>query len=165
MSPNGHSPELDPAILELVRRHAWRLIGHDAFQVQDQPDVQQELLLRLLRRLSAFNPERGSFPDFCGLVLHNSAANLLRDRRARSRRRRRSPEFEGFSDQDQLELALDVEAVLARLPVRERAFAERRMAGYTMTGIAKELKVPRTTLYGWQDRLRRRFEQAGLDGC
>jgi RNA polymerase sigma-70 factor (ECF subfamily) len=190
---NGHILEQHPAVLALARRMAGRLAGQVGFHVQDQPDLMQELALRVLRRLPAYDARRGRLPDFCSLVLHNGAANLRRDQRARSRRTLRtrslhdpigSPEGRPLelgsvltqkandarrgrstrSDHEHRELVLDVQTILVRLPARLREFAERRMAGQSMAAIARAMGMPRTTLYGWQQRLRRRFQQAGLGG-
>jgi RNA polymerase sigma factor (sigma-70 family) len=183
--------ELHPAVLELARRMSWRLVSQAGFHRQDQADLQQELALLILRRLPAYDARRGRLPDFCSLVLHNGAANLARDRRSRTRRAPRTHSLQDpigkpdgrplelgsvitqqaydarrrsstLNDHDQRELVVDMQVILSRLPAPLREFAERRMAGQSMTAIAGAMGVPRTTLYGWQHRLRQRFQKAGL---
>ena len=72
----------------------------------------------------------------------------------RAGRRRRSREEEA-------QLRLDVSLVLSGLPNDLRKVAERLMTE-TVTEAAKSLGIPRTTLYGAKERLRRIFENTGL---
>jgi DNA-directed RNA polymerase specialized sigma24 family protein len=70
--------EADAATTRL--RHRLRL-SH-----ADQEDLRQDLLLDLIRRLPAFDANRGSIGAFAGIVLRNQsariAARVVRDRRA-----------------------------------------------------------------------------------
>jgi DNA-directed RNA polymerase specialized sigma24 family protein len=126
------------------------------------------------------------------MVVNRVLANLLRDRRAKKRDRRNTAslntpirtedgslvelaEAVGDGDQDARSgrglpsadrtshLALDLAKVLRELPDRLRGVAERLKRGDSITRIAADLGVPRTTVQHWIKQIRRRFEQAGLD--
>jgi DNA-directed RNA polymerase specialized sigma24 family protein len=126
------------------------------------------------------------------MVVNRVLANLLRDRRAKKRDRRNTASLntpirtgdgsrvelaetvgDGAQDvrtgrqpptaEEASDLALDVAEAQAALPDRLRAVAERLKVGASITRIAADLGVPRTTVQHWIKQIRRRFEQAGLD--
>src|SRR5262249_7860177 len=156
----------------------------------DREDWQQELCYRLLQRLPAFDPQRGDFRAFAASVIKRAVANILRALRAEKRRHQQTASLNvpvGAGDEGSIELTdtidqpqqdpargrrlrsageraqlgSDVRAVLARLPANLRRVAECLTRG-TVSEIARELGVPRTTVSAWVCRLRPYFERAGL---
>ena len=65
------------------------------------------------------------------------------------------------SEEELVQLALDMAEVIATLPESWQILLELRKT-QTMTEIADELGVPRTTLNDWMRRIRTRFEKAGM---
>jgi len=60
-----------------------------------------------------------------------------------------------------VELVHDVAAVLAKLPPKLRDLCE-RLKHHSITEVAQQLGIPRTTLHDAIGRLRQHFEDAGL---
>jgi RNA polymerase sigma-70 factor (ECF subfamily) len=171
-----HLQPIDPAVRELIRRKAGQLIGRAGLTPQDRDDLEQKLVLHLLRRL----PDGArAYPEALVLaVLFRYAANILRAGRAAKRDSRRARPLGGSgdvpaggdrrrpavrTDEEWAELASDVADVLAGLPPDDRDLAERLMR-QSKAAAARGLGVPRTTLYVALRRLRARFERAGLRG-
>src|SRR5262249_1034887 len=77
--------KIDTYACELIRRKARELVGRAGLTSQDREDLEQELLLRLLERLPAFDAERSAWTTFAALVIRRCAANLLRYRQAEKR--------------------------------------------------------------------------------
>lgn len=174
----------------IVRRKVQQLIGRAGFTSQDREDLEQQLLARVLESLVSFEPKRAHRNRFITAVVERYVANVLRNKRAAKRDYRRisslnvtietggetAVELAQLIDQQQLdprhgrhprsagelvELVLDVAEVLDDLPHDLRDLAE-RLKSQTVSQIARETCVPRTTLYESVRRLRRRFERAGL---
>lgn len=180
---------IDPLTHDLIRHKARRLIGRAGLREQDREDLEQELTCRLLARLPAFDPRKGRHAAFVRLVIARIADNLLRDRLARRRDHRHTRSLEApvrgddelvrlaqaitrshhddrrgrhpRPDPELAQLAGDLGVVLSVLPPKLRDLAERLMR-QSVAAAARELGVPRTTLYGDIRRLRRHFERAGL---
>lgn len=168
----------------LIRRKARQLLGKYGFGVHDLQEIQQTLVVRLLLALQSFDPTRSNAFKFSTAVVERAVASIVRDRQAQKRnqetRSLAEPDQEHTtlgesldqhcdqrrndtrSDQERLELAMDVAEVLARLPDELRRIAELRMSNSTAE-VARILGVPRTTinerlkdLHGW-------FYNAGLE--
>jgi RNA polymerase sigma-70 factor (ECF subfamily) len=181
---------LDAFAANLIRCKARQLVGKAGFTRSDQEDIEQELTLRLLRRASAFDPGQAHWNVFVTTVVERCAASLLRDRRAEKRDHRRTTSLhqpleiddEGQvevaavigqdghdrrlgrvsrADREHKELEIDLSAVLGRLPQDQRDLAERLKLA-SVSQVARDLNLPRTTLLRRMERLRRRFEKALL---
>ena len=141
--------------------------------LQDQADIEQELSLSLLKGLSRFDPARGSDRQFVSKVLTYARANILRDRSAKKRNAGEviplsravsrvnqfistSPDVledecckwfrrSTFSDEEHCNLKLDVETIMAKLPLETRRLAE-LLKHHSVTEVARLLDMPRTTL-------------------
>jgi RNA polymerase sigma factor (sigma-70 family) len=185
-------PSDDPFVRNLVRRKARQVVGRAGIRPGDVPDIEHDLLVAFQQRLPAFNPRRANLHAFATVVVNHRLANLLRDRRALKRNRSNTASLstpirtkdsslvelaetvgEGAQDartgrqpptaEEASDLALDVAEAQAALPDRLRAVAERLKIGDSITCIAADLGVPRTTVQHWIKQIRRRFERAGLD--
>jgi RNA polymerase sigma-70 factor (ECF subfamily) len=181
-------PPLDHFTQVLIRRKVRKLMGRAGFTQQDRQDLVQELTLKLLQRLPSFDPSKAPLHAFITLVVERCVANMIRDQQAPKRQwlrslQERPPDKEGSgaelaqtlsqwaqdarrgvfprSAEEQAQLAADVAAVLASLPPEQRDLAERLMT-QSLSAIARDKGVPRTTLYTLVRRLRERFQRAGL---
>lgn len=76
---------IDPYVTSQVGFHARQLIRHPAIENVDAEDLEQELILHYLRRRSAFDSTRASWPTFVDRVLTRKCANLV-DRACRQKR-------------------------------------------------------------------------------
>jgi RNA polymerase sigma-70 factor (ECF subfamily) len=174
----------------IIRRKVRQLIGRAGFTRQDREDLEQELALRLVQRLPLFDPGRAHRNVFITTVIERCVANILRDKQAGKRDYRRMRSLNvpvdagdeastelanaigahehdarcGRSPRNQEELAQlvnDVAEVLTRLPAELRGLVE-RLKSQSISEIARDQGVPRTTLYASIRRLRQHFEKAGL---
>ncbi len=80
--------ELSPDDIETIIREAdtaaRRLRRRLQLQTCDREDLGQDLLADLLRRLSAYDPSRGSIGAFAGLILRNQSSRIaIRHHQAR----------------------------------------------------------------------------------
>jgi RNA polymerase sigma-70 factor (ECF subfamily) len=78
------SPGVLPILESEARRAACRLRSRLSLPLADLDDLKQELLLDLIRRLPAYDPERGSIGAFAGTILRHHASRIA----ARIRRER-----------------------------------------------------------------------------
>jgi RNA polymerase sigma factor (sigma-70 family) len=174
----------------LIRRKVEELIDGGHFTAQDRDDLRQQLWLRLLERLPAFDPQQSHRNAFDTMVIERCAANAVRDRRAPKRNpggtcsldvlveapgedccdlaaligQREYDARRGRSPRSREELTLlarDLADVQDTLNPEEWLLAE-LLKTQSVSEAARTLGVRRTTLYGWIHRLRQRFEQAGL---
>jgi RNA polymerase sigma-70 factor (ECF subfamily) len=173
-----------------VRRKSRQLVGRAGLTASDREDVEQELRTRLLESVSTYDGEKAHWNVFVTTVIERQAAKLLRDLRAEKRDHRRISslsqpvEVEGdgcvelgevigqehldarrlqqsLSDLEYLELKTDVGTVLADLPEELRDICE-RLKEQSMSEVARELDMPRTTLQRYIARIRASFESAGF---
>jgi RNA polymerase sigma factor (sigma-70 family) len=175
-------------VVPLIRRKARQLTRRGPLPLHDREDVEQELLVHCLRRLDAFDPAKASRERFATLLVRHAVADLLRHRRAGKRagaarsldRRVRTEDGpcalaqlvtpadgqarRGTRPRDALDrahLALDLAAVLSRLPDDLRALA-RRLAHQPPRAAARALGWSRGRLAAGLRRLRRVFERGDL---
>jgi hypothetical protein len=81
---------IDPVAQDIIRRKAHKLMRRGGFSSSDLPDLEQDLSLHLLQRMSAFDPRRGDWTAFVAAVVTAWGANLLRTRHAAKRDYRRT---------------------------------------------------------------------------
>jgi hypothetical protein len=165
-------------------------VGRAGFTPSDRDVIEQELSLKLLKQLEAFDPGEAHWHVFVTTVVERHAANLLRDKRAEKRDHRLATSLhvlietgdngpvelaetvgrqeqearlgrDSRSDEERAQLAGDVADVLAGLPPDLRDVAE-RLKHDSVSAVARDLGLPRTTLLRRMEHLRRAFEGAGL---
>jgi RNA polymerase sigma factor (sigma-70 family) len=190
VSPCPAETNLDDFAARLIRRKARQLVGMAGFTSSDRDDIEQELVLKLLKHRPAFDPAQSHWYAFVTTVVERHAATLLRNRRVERREHRRAVSLHVIvedpvngpselgdtvsrreqdnrlsrssrSDLDLAELCHDVAAVLAGLPPLWREACE-RLKHDSVSQVARDLGIPRTTLSSLVGRLRRHFEPAGL---
>ena len=177
----GGDARLSAYARSLIQLKARQLCQHPGFGFSDQPDLEQDLTLALLRKLHLYDPRRGASEDtFAARVIDSAAKMILRaslrakrapGRRGRSldagggnvvsevdgdRRRGDSP-----SQLSELELQEAMASALAELtPIQ--AEVARRLGERPVAAVARELGVSRRQVNGVVAALRERFIQAGL---
>lgn len=184
-------PVLDIWVARVVRKAVRRLLRTPEFTAADREDVEQELILEVLRQLPRFDPERGRRGSFLARVAASRARTLLRSRRAPCRdwRRRaslhdevRDPDgrlterwrtldaeacrerrgLDGGDAEVRLDLRIDVTAAVSSLPPELRQLCTHLACGSTR-GAARTSGVPRGAMRGGVSRIREHFERRGLD--
>ena len=177
---------LDDYAANLIRNKARQLVGKAGLTQSDQPDIEQELMIDLLCRMQYFNPAKGKKTTFMARIVERRISTIFEARFAQCRDWRKCYSLnytidngEGLqsemidllnndedsnrtSDLELSSLKMDVERVLATLPddLKELCL---KLKENTMTEIAKEMGVPRGTLYGRIKKIRKAFLAAGLE--
>ena len=184
--------DVDAYAVEIIRYKARQLVGQAGFTVADRDDLEQELILDLLRRLPKYDPKRAKRNTFIARVVEHKIANLIEKQTAHKRDYRRCPcslneRFEEEEEGRSVERAetLDQEDYLLRIGVEPGAPEElralaldvaavletlpaelgelcQRLKQETVSEISRDTGVPRASLYERINRLREIFEDAGL---
>jgi DNA-directed RNA polymerase specialized sigma24 family protein len=160
-------PLSDPIVRRIVGRKVAGLVRRRAIAAQDAEDVEHDLLLFLHQRWSAFDSNRSHPYSFATMLTARAAANVLRDRRAEKRDPAKAKPLvvDAAGDDGDLahvDLTTDVAAVIALLPTDLQLLAE-RLKDSSVSQVARNTNVGRTAVYREVHKLRRLFEQAGLD--
>ncbi len=184
------APRLGRFEFGIVKRKVRQIVGRAGYTRQDKEDLEQELLTRLLQGLKSFDPDVAHRKSFVTAIVERAVATILRDAEAQKRDHRRisslqrlvdltdegptelaetigDREYNGRrcrdprSDEDLAQLVTDLAEVIDSMPGELRDLAE-RMKTQSISAIAREIGVPRTTLNDAVRRLRQRFEQTGL---
>ena len=191
MGVDNSDDGIDPYAAGLIRFKARRLVRQAGFTASDREDIEQELILDLLRRLPKYNPKRAQLNTFIARVVEHRLASLIEAQKAgiRDYRRCRCSLNECFEDADGRSvervdtfdqedyllrtgaqsrpseelnrLAIDVAAVLEGLPHELRNLC-RRLKAETVTEISRDTGVPRGTIYESIKKLREIFKDADL---
>lgn len=170
-----------------VRFHARQLARTGLFPSQDAEDIEQDLMLDLLRRLDDFDPGRASRNTFIARVVENAVATLLEAAKAE----KRGSQFRhdsldaplgdqgsvtlgditpadaglwsvhGLRWNEAAELRHDLARVLDRLPRRLSSLCARLSIG-TVTEVSRETGIPRPTIYDALAEIREELLAAGI---
>lgn len=166
-------------------------MGRAGFVEADRQDLEQEMVIDLLRRLPRFDPSLSKRETFITRVVEHHVATIVESQKAGIRDYRRNAgslderraDAEGKTsegppildqaeyvretiatahrDEDLHALRMDMGRVMRELPIDLRALCERLQTS-TVTDISKETGVPRGTVYEAVRKIRTRFERAGL---
>ena len=187
------NPPIDSdVIVQAARYCAETLFRRGLFRRSDLDDVQQDLVLAILKRLQRFDPDRASLPTFANRVAQNAAKSLLRRRHAAKRGRSRvlqSLEAElndrhgapccagnlvaetqletrcGIrrrSAREQSDLKIDLNDAKTALPDVDRDLC-RLLEEQSPTDVAGRAGIARSTVYRRMAKVRRHFRQRDLD--
>ena len=185
---NDANSHFDSTTRYIIRKHARSVVQAAGLPRYDREDVEQELLLHLWRRQGRYTPARGKRSTFVRCVIERKAAVLLASARSQRRDRRREAYSldecvgEGSnetrridlfdqddylrstngSEQERVHRQLDVERLLARLRPEDQRLARLLMKD-KVAEVARELGVPRSSLYSQIARIRSQLEVAGLN--
>jgi len=185
-------PQLDDYAIRLIKHKARQLVGQAGFTRDDQEDIQQDLILDLLRRLPRFDPSRACLHTFIARVLEHGVARLIEHRQAAMRDYRcctcslndplenddgeqvergdllsqddylRSQGRSIAPLEDRVALRMDRDRLVATLTPELRDLCLRFEAGQTITDISRDTGTPRGTLYERMKKLKALAEDAGL---
>lgn len=158
-------PEVDPFVVRQAEIQASRMVGNYGFTRDDWGDLRQELLLEYVRRSPRFNSERGDHRGFTCGILRNRVAKL-------AARRSRIESFEqpgpdaywsllASHDGTKLDLRLDVEKVVSRLPIHLRILA-RELSEMDPADARRQAGRSRSRVHQWIGEIRAAFIGAGL---
>ncbi len=183
----------DAFTARFIRGKVRQLIGRAGFKESDRPDLLQEFAIDLIQRRAHFDPEAANWEAFVVVVCENRCATILEHHQAEMRSHEReggslnsptkAPEGKRTDDgatipesqqglrtgqyhrphEDVSGLAQDVAHVLKQLPPRLRELCD-RLKQDSVSDVARETGVSRTELYRRIDRIRQRFEEAGIRG-
>jgi RNA polymerase sigma factor (sigma-70 family) len=168
-----NSIAVSPLTCGLVRRKARRLARRAVFADMEVADLEQELMVRLLAALDRFNSNEGRLDAYVTGVLSRLVAFLIRQRSAKKRypvgQRSLDATVEASlndfphdeSAEELINLNIDLAEVLELLAPDQRDLAE-RLRTQSLAEIARDMKVPRSSLQRRVERIRRRFEDRGL---
>jgi len=177
--------------VRIIKHKARQLIGSAGFTESDREDLEQEMMLDLLRRLPKYDSGRAQRNTFIARVVEHRIATIIEERVAGKRDWRlctasmndRFDLGEGGSierlevyDMDEylrqtgrlsrssserLHLLIDLGLAIASLPPELRNLCE-RLKTESVTEISRDTGVPRGTLYDRIKELRNLFEDKGL---
>lgn len=183
---------IDEYTVRLITFKAKQLTTHPGFSDADREDLEQELLLDLLRRQPKYDPARAQNNTFVARVVEHRTATLIEERKAGLRDHRlqafslndhiededgvRCERAETFDQDDYLlrtgrqarsseelrDLGIDVRTVVDGLPNEMRSLC-RRLMHDSVTDVSRDTGVPRSTLYGIIGKVRAAFKDAGLE--
>ena len=152
---------LDPFVVKQAEIGASRLVTQLGFPLDDWEDLRQELLVDYLERLPQFDPSRGDRRGFIFGVVRHRAAQLAAEQRRRIRIDNSTPANSASAVEPELDLSLDVAAVVDRLPeqLRELAIA---LGELTPCEAARLMGRSRTRVHQLRQQIRAAFVEAGL---
>ena len=175
----------------IIKRKAKQLVGRAGFKQQDIGDLEQELMLQLIQGLQTYDSEIAHQKSFVTAIVERAVATILRDAKAGkrdhgdlqslevlvavtgesptrlgatmgdreyNRRRGRHPR----TAEELQSLASDLADVIGSLLEDEQQLAE-KLKTETISGSARELGIPRTTLNDAVRRLETRFRQSHVE--
>lgn len=166
----------------LIAKKAGQLVRCAGLSPGDFDDLQQDLALDLWRRKKKYDPHKARPNTFASQVLRNGAATILASRRAACRDHRLEEELPDESNDEGLKTGTlgPNEAILATAALSEWlaraadvAKAKSKLTGAhqelcallseaTISDVATELGLARSTLYGVIGDVRRQFDREGL---
>ncbi|MFA8018386.1 sigma-70 family RNA polymerase sigma factor [Bremerella cremea] len=189
--PQVDGKSIDSFTLGFVKKRARQLIGRYGFREADREDVEQSLLKILVCYLDQADPECPKWKAFVAKTIHRHIATLIRDRTAGKRDHRRTVSLHcviGLEDERPLDLAavlqgheipsrrgqeprsahesveldMDVNECIEVLEDERHRELCRRLMENSITQVAQDMNVPRTTIHSWICKIRSRFEELGL---
>lgn len=176
---------ISPRVIRNIKYQAAKLARSGSLPGMDKEDIEQELMLDLLRRRDRFDPDRASFDTFADRIVTNRVASLTAStHKLRAERITISLDFvvanddedEGASLIDKLDelenpyaldelkigLARDVARFLGDLPpVLQRYVAI--LAADNVCEAAREAGLHRSTIYERKEQIRQAAEDWGLE--
>lgn len=75
-------PGLNDQIINLIKHKAWSLVGTIGFTISDRDDLEQELVLDLIKRLPKFDPNRAQLMTFVARIIDNKIASMIEARKS-----------------------------------------------------------------------------------
>ena len=138
-----------------ICQKARQLAGRNGFSLSEREDIEQELRLHLLRRLAKFDPDIAHWNVFVRTVLERRSASLVAQRQTRIRASS-AVDLCARPDDRRIDMVIDTEAILAKLPRKTRELCE-RLKKDSVSEVARQVGLARTTLRDQVERLRKHF--------
>ena len=161
------TPILDPFVIQQAEICASRMVGNYGFSPDDWEDLRQELVLDYLERLPCFDSSRGDLRGFGYGVVRNRAVKLAA-RRCRSINHQDAEAHNhrmycaAVARPDaQLDVRLDIQAVLSRLPYHLQALA-RQLSEMNLTEVCRQTGKSRSRIHQLIRQIRSAFLEAGV---
>ncbi|MCE5314046.1 MAG: hypothetical protein ABFD49_07225 [Armatimonadota bacterium] len=178
----------------LISYRVGRIAGLLGLSSDDKEDLEHELMAHLLEFWPQFDARRGAVKTFINCVIDTRIRQILESRRTRkwgfgkqtvSLEERvddesghpimRGDTIDGEEYMlrigrlrrpvlDECDLRMDLERIISQLSPELRDICE-RLQRQSVVEISKETSMPRHRLYVSIRKLRRIFEEAGLDDC
>ena len=82
MGVDNSGDGIDLSAAGLIRFKARQLVGKAGFTASDREDIEQELILDLLRRLPKYDPKRAQRNTFIARVVEHRVATLIAAQKA-----------------------------------------------------------------------------------
>lgn len=182
---------IDDYAVQLIKYKARQLVGRVGFTESDREDLEQEMVLDLLRRLPKFDPKRAGRNTFIARIVEHKVATIIEAQKAGMRDYRlcscslndrledeegRSIErMETIDQEDYLRrtgklsrpmselrhLSIDLRSAVQTLPPELRELCK-RLQTESVTEISRDTGIPRGTIYESIKKLRAIFEDADL---
>ena len=130
----------------------------------DAADVEQEILLALVRGAARYDVRRGSLQAWGGSVARSCARQLVERQAARKRSfvvDERQVDDCHSPDAGQLDRLVEVKRALDELPPQMRRLCIELMH-HSVAESARRLRISRTTVYTHRAKVRRHFAARGL---
>ncbi len=191
MGGQNDYPEFDKYAVNLIHFKARQLCRQPGFSQEDQADIEQELIIELWKRLSNYDPKKADIHAFVSWVIQQKIADLIetqlaqiRDPRkvscslndvvtiddGRSEERCATMDIEEYlqstnttrrNNEEQLALLIDLDKALNCLPNDLRRLCE-LLSEKSISEVARELNIARSTLYLSIKKIRKLLKNAGL---
>jgi RNA polymerase sigma-70 factor (ECF subfamily) len=191
MSEQKNLDVLNGYAFDTIRIKAKKLIGKAGFTWDDLDDIKQDITLDLLQRLPKHDPEKASLNTFINDVVDNKIARMIEAQNAEMRDFRIESgslnelveDLDGtpveliyeikdedlpwnrgsceISDFNYFELNDDIVKALLELPPQFREMCQRLMKDNIFV-VAKEMGIPRASMYYHLKIIREHFEKSGL---
>jgi RNA polymerase sigma factor (sigma-70 family) len=187
-----HAAVTTPYVQKLIAVRARQVVRQPGFRRSDQADVEQELVVHILKEAHLFDPARSCARTFIAQVVDSAGAMILRDRRRKKQAAgHRLQSLEGTTllnegeektlldvlvdedlhrrhgshvagDEERSDVSADTAAVLSRLAPDPREIAHLLMAGAREATIARALGISRRQVRSAVAAIRRHLKDAGL---
>lgn len=173
--------QFDDFTKKAICKKARQLVGRAGFREHDREDLEQELMLRVWQAARSFDPRTAHWNVFVTTVIERAAAKILRDRTSKKRSGTHTFSFEELirkeehseqyvqdqerewrRQQEQADLAFDLNEALRRLPDELREVADLLKKSHSIAQVARELGVSTDTIKRRIRQLRERLADYGF---
>jgi RNA polymerase sigma factor (sigma-70 family) len=143
---------------QTLRIKARKAVKRSGLPRGDVDDIYQEALFEFSRALQrrtslGFDPSRGGFSAFIGVVIHRCCLKALRQFRHRHLSLHEDELFHPYyEEQSQLEKVMDLREMARELPEPYRGIVRQVCFGRSVDEIAARQNRSKRTIYRWIDR-------------
>lgn len=191
MQANPKQNQIHEYAVKVIQHKAKHLIGTAGFTESDSQDLEQEMMIDVITRISKFDETKGTHKTFVARIIERKISKLIRHRTTEMRDYRceecslneRVDDGDGMTVErgdlisqndadhlwgrcrrtgvEELDFSHDLEVTLSALPEHLQKLCE-CLKTRTISEAAREIGMPRTTLNDHLKKLRAIFEDAGL---